>query len=247
MSRPGWEWVRDASSISGWKAVPVEEQEDSGGGGGADSGSEDGGSSGGQPSVDIDPERPWLYQGNGVFTNVLTGESMTQEDSGNYTEGEYYSSGQEETLMEEDPSIGVLVPGYTGDIFSTDPFGDTIGDGAIDGDGVDTGGTGDSGDGTSGSGSDGGDSSEGGELVVGPSLPGEGYGEGADGTGEGDGGDGDGEGEGSGNQQAMPPAAGVNSQLDFDPFQAGISYNVPMLSRVNLELRNFLAELYNRG
>jgi len=34
---------------------------------------------------------------------------------------------------------------------------------------------------------------------------------------------------------------------EFEPFQAGISYNVPMLTRVNTELRNFLAELYNRG
>ena len=76
-----------------------------------------------------------------------------------------------------------------------------------------------------------------------------------DGTGGGSGsgtgtGSGDGSGEGTGNGQGMlsgPTTGGGRANSNWEDFMSGISYETPMLSRANIQLQDFLAELLRRG
>ncbi len=71
------------------------------------------------------------------------------------------------------------------------------------------------------------------------------------GGGSGDGaGDGQDSGEGGGSGQGMllgPTTGGAGSNSNWEDFMSGISYETPMLSRANIQLQDFLAELLRRG
>jgi hypothetical protein len=232
MNRPGWKWVRDATSVSGWKVVPTEPTETSGGGG-SDSNSNTGGAGTGAGGGG-DPQEgdPWIWNGQ-VLVNVNTGDEQEVPNPGRLEEGVVYNQDAEPVGdAENTDDEGTLVAGYGGNL------GDWIIGGGIGGAvGQGVGGSGSSGG--SGSGTGGGTGGYGVTVTPNPSpspgvntggtqngMGGDGgqntgqQGSGSDGSGDGNGGDGTGQGPGG----AQPANAGLfgagGGSSDLFPYTA---------------------------
>lgn len=210
---------------------PPEQTEEEGGGSTASGGATSGGQTSGGDSVG-ESEDTWVWNGN-VLVDTITGETQEVPNPGRMQEGVVYNQDAEPYGTQEE-GLTLGQPDWWYEDFEPDVgVGDGIGDAASD-----SGGSGGTGNGAVGAG-----------TVEVPSMngmddTGSQVGSGFDGSGTGTG---SGEGEGSGDVNSTPLTSGMfGGGMEFNPFQAGISYNVPMLSRVSPQLRNYLAALYGR-
>jgi hypothetical protein len=225
-SRPGWKWVRDATSVSGWKVVPVDEQPNEGGGGGGGSGTA-GGSTGGASGNGSatpgggggEPEDIWVWDGS-VLVNVETGATQQVQNPGRLEEGALYNQDAEpignDASEDEESGLVLGMPGGLGDWIIGGGIGGAVGQGV--------------GDGAGGSGNTGGSSGQGGYGVVvtpnpspqpGVNTGGTQNGMGQDGqqntggtgtgTGDGNGGSGSGEGNDGSGGGTLPSGNGLFS------------------------------------
>jgi len=184
---------------------------------------------GGTPPTNPNTESPWLYEGNGRFVHVITGEVINQAQSDGYVVGEVYSSG--ETPLEEEATTttapNVAIDPRTGEAPIQTPTESTERQGSVTV--------------TQGEFEPGTWTRPGvGVIPTGNVMTRDGTGTNT-GDGPGDGPDGDGpDGEGTGLLGGSASAAG-----EFDPYMASIESNFPLLQRLQPQQRaSFLTQLF---
>ena len=205
--------------------TPTEEENDAGGDTDSSSSTSD---SAGSPQP-TNTESPWLYEGNGRFVHVITGEVINQAQSDGYVVGEVYSSG--ETPLEEEATTttapNVAIDPRTGEAPIQTPTESTERQGSVTV--------------TQGEFEPGTWTRPGvGVIPTGNVMTRDGTGTNT-GDGPGDGPDGDGpDGEGTGLLGGSASAAG-----EFDPYMASIESNFPLLQRLQPQQRaSFLTQLF---